>query len=1231
MVFGLFSHWFWGGSQGSSSSNSSFQNSWSWNAWHKPANSAPHAKDDAATVMENAGPSTVFNVLTNDTDANHDKLAVSSFNNGSHAFGHWFAGSDGGEFLITKDGSVQFRQGSGEFDHLGEGEKAYTSFTYKVSDGKGGYDTATATVAVVGKNDAPVAVDDHFGPVSEDASNISIFGTGNRIVERNDFDVDGDELTIAFVNGDNPFIDDGGVRFGEAFEGSNGGMFTVFGPGGFVDFNATFDGNGDFDYLKEGETATTSFEYTITDGNGGFDTATVSVTVEGKNDGPEAMNDVAKTEGGAPVTVDVLANDFDVEGDHLSITSVQDPDGGNVQIVNGKLVYTPDANFTGTDTFKYTITDEGGLTSTAHVSVDVAAGKETPILGDGTYKLGNHPITGKIKNNIAGGQEFGLRLDGLLSGNAGRGNNTVFDFEHPDSKMYITIDGDTVRVHGKAFGGRVDEKGFDSSTTELFEIDFTYVNTELLEDGKGGYDNDIVMDDSSAGTNFGTVTQLTGRNAGKVTNLADLAGDNPKTFQLGDGVDDAGISGYDGVSGIGWLTQNGREMKASDWFFKVEEPVVQRASLGDRVWYDNNRNGIQDAGEEGVEGVTVTLTGGGKDGVIGNGDDTTATTTTDANGNYRFNNLNSGEEYKVTFSDAQANDDPTQASLGNEALNGRTYVDGWRSIMVVDESDTYMNQSGVTQTISLNSFNFNAAQTGAPVTPFVALVNGDNDFTVLEVGTSRTDYSLGNNSFAFSNGEAPEVTLEAGQKLAIGFLDANADGSGSRHSAVRYSAGGEVWITGGWSAHDSGKVEAGAAPTPGRNVHFHHRRDYQFGIDFEVETDSGLKFTQQNVGDDAFDSDANPLTGMSQIVTLAPGEYNSTVDAGILPVSAELVGATKLKEGEKGSYKIQLDGVSNVDRTFTIDVTGQSAQGTNKNGAGQDVMFGNMYDIRNRFTGHVVRKVFGRIPNGNSIWQGDRPAVGPADNSWDYTVYQNNQIQTNTVTVTVPAGQTMSNPFEVQTWLEKVTVDRDSPNNTGYEEGTETFSIKVAEVGSENYVDQLDVSIHDQTDYKFVSPISIDLNGDGIQTLSVDQGVFFDILNTGSAVNTGWLSSGDGFLATDDNGNGQIDDRGELFGGSVGEGFAELATFDSNNDGWVNAADAKFSELSIWQDANSNGFTDQGELMSLDAAGISSLQVTHDASNFAMDSQGNILGERSLAMTNSGSAVEMIDVYFEVA
>jgi hypothetical protein len=164
-----------------------------------------------------------------------------------------------------------------------------------------------------------------------------------------------------------------------------------------------------------------------------------------------------------------------------------------------------------------------------------------------------------------------------------------------------------------------------------------------------------------------------------------------------------------------------------------------------------------------------------------------------------------------------------------------------------------------------------------------------------------------------------------------------------------------------------------------------------------------------------------------------------------------------------------------------------------------------------------------------------------------------------------------------------------------------------------------------------ITPIAIDLNGDGIHTIArADMTGSFDLLGTGKAIQSGWLSGNDGFLAVDNNGNGQIDDIGELFGGaSKGSGFAKLASYDSNGDGQVNAADAGYASLLIWQDANSNGKTDAGELVGLAAAGVVSLTVAHTELPF-LDANHNLHLERSSVTLSNGTTADMTDVYFNV-
>jgi hypothetical protein len=136
----------------------------------------------------------------------------------------------------------------------------------------------------------------------------------------------------------------------------------------------------------------------------------------------------------------------------------------------------------------------------------------------------------------------------------------------------------------------------------------------------------------------------------------------------------------------------------------------------------------------------------------------------------------------------------------------------------------------------------------------------------------------------------------------------------------------------------------------------------------------------------------------------------------------------------------------------------------------------------------------------------------------------------------------------------------------------------------------------------YADPLSLDLNRDGIiNTLPVTNGIHFDLDNNGFAETTSWIAPTDGFVVLDKNANGKIEGGAELFGtetkllnGQFAQnGFEALAEYDLNADGKINTQDAIFSQLRIWQDANSNGKTDAGELITLQTANITSLNARY--------------------------------------
>ncbi|MDF4321681.1 tandem-95 repeat protein, partial [Vibrio parahaemolyticus] len=122
-----------------------------------------------------------------------------------------------------------------------------------------------------------------------------------------------------------------------------------------------------------------AFTYIVTSG-GVSESTTVEVNVTPVNDAPVAKNDIATTQEDTAVTIDVLSNDTDVDGDKLSIQSATVPEAqGKVEIVDGKLVFTPAENFNGDAEITYTVTD-GQLTDEAKVTVTVNPVNDAPTI-----------------------------------------------------------------------------------------------------------------------------------------------------------------------------------------------------------------------------------------------------------------------------------------------------------------------------------------------------------------------------------------------------------------------------------------------------------------------------------------------------------------------------------------------------------------------------------------------------------------------------------------------------------------------------------------------------------------------------------------------------------------------------------------------------------------------------------------------------------------------------------
>ncbi len=335
-------------------------------------NDRPLLVADSAVATGGGGPVTGA-LLANDSDPEGDQLSVISIRRGQDVFapGDVFAGTFG-SLTVEADGSYRYdlKETSLLYDRLAAGDTRTGTFHVTVSDGNGGFATQTLSITVVGRNDAPVAADDTQG-MSEDQ------GTISGMVLRNDRDVDRDPLQVAEVNGDS-------LGVGAAVRGAYGTL-TLQADGRYVydleNSMAAVQG------LDTGETLTETFAYTVADPSGATDTATLTITVTGRNDRPVAAADNFNVVAGRSTVLDVLANDRDVDGDLLTVASVGRARNGTVSVdADGNLVYTPRAGFVGTDSFVYRPFDGDVLGAAVRVTVTVSA-NTAPVATDDSFTL----------------------------------------------------------------------------------------------------------------------------------------------------------------------------------------------------------------------------------------------------------------------------------------------------------------------------------------------------------------------------------------------------------------------------------------------------------------------------------------------------------------------------------------------------------------------------------------------------------------------------------------------------------------------------------------------------------------------------------------------------------------------------------------------------------------------------------------------------------------------------
>ncbi len=895
-----------------------------------------------------------------------------------------------------------------------------------------------------------------------------------------------------------------------------------------------------------------SFRYTISDGQGGVSAAVASFAVVPQNDAPVAVgNDGFVTNEDIPLEIalaTLLANDSDVDGDTLSISAIEHSFGGNATLDGNLVRFTPAANYYGDASFTYRVSDGQGGSSTALVNLRVLPINDPPI----------------VLNDIA---DFAIDEDGPVAVTL-------------PSDAFVDVDGDALTFAAQLSGG--------GALPSWLVFDGTSLSGQPPANFNGTLAITITATDGQAMA--GQQLFLT---VGAVNDAPQLVSSLADVHLIEDTYVDIAIpiGSFADVDGdaLTYAATLANGAALPSWL------ALDAANLRLTGTPPANFNGILD--------IIVTAS----DGALSVSDDfrltitaqndapTVATLIPDVTASedsfvdfiLPANSFADVDGDSLSYSASLANGDGLPAWLSFDAATRR--FTGTPPVNFNGPIEVRVTASDGTLSVS-DDFHIEIAPVND--TPIVAIALADR--AVNE--DSAIDFTIPAGSFADVDGDALSLsaTLASGAVLPTWLAFDAETGRFTGTPPANFNGAVDIRVTAsGGSLTASDEFRLAIAPVNDAPV---------AANDGTYVTTSGNPITIGAASLLANDSDVDGNA-------LSISSVGSAVGGSVaISAAGDIVFTPSIGFAGNASFQYTLsDGALSSQASVAVRVDAADPFATWRQGTnGIDILLGDLFEA-NRIFGRAGHDLItgGLLADQLAGGDGNDILTGLSGNDEFWGGSGNDTLFGGGGTDTAYYyGARSSYALITQGGILRLRVTDNQPLVDGDDGSDQLSSIeRLSFIGGETV--------------NVTSPIILDLDGNGVETLSASaSSARYDLDGDGITDDTSWIGRTEGFLFLDRDGNGTVTNVGEFsFIDDVegaGSDLEGLRAFDSNRDGILSTLDARFSEFRVWQDRDGDGAAEAGEILSLTAAGVRSINLTGTAVN-GTTAFGDV------AVVNSGS------------